>query len=605
MPAQPENAASLLAGARERPPPQAKEDAAASEKARTGDREQPPPPLEPCDPLPSRWYRGLFWRSLRRCALWFQVNSLAPTWLHPRWHHSLFGYGVALGLVALAIILEMGAARFLPHIEEVAGVFVFLVILFVGLNWGAAPCLIATILGTLLLYYLVYPPLFTITLKNVVTMLQEGLVFFGGLYVTHVASERERQRRDAEQRTRAAEEAQRRSEAAAAALAEAQASSELERQRLQTVLDVLPVGVAIAEAQGRMLTLNHAFKELWGEEAPLPADISGYGVYKGWWPATGAPIAANEWAMIRALSSGEVCMGEEVEIETFDGQRKAVITSAAPIRDEAGTISGSVEAIIDITERKAVEQALRETNRQMNEFLGMASHELRTPLTSVLLGLQLAQRRFQKLLREETDVIPPLGQKLKFLLDHLFLTERQALRLDRLVNDLLDVARIQTGKLVMHRQMADLAAIVTEAVEEQRQVAAAREVHLHLPPDQPVPLFIDAERIRQVVMNYLTNALKYSAEDRPVEVGLEVQAGAARVWVCDQGVGLPLEEQALVWERFHRVPDIEVQSGSGVGLGLGLHISRTIIEAHQGQVGVQSAPGAGATFWFTLPLAIS
>jgi signal transduction histidine kinase len=83
---------------------------------------------------------------------------------------------------------------------------------------------------------------------------------------------------------------------------------------------------------------------------------------------------------------------------------------------------------------------------------------------------------------------------------------------------------------------------------------------------------------------------------------VETDAGVAIVWVRDQGPGLPAGEQALIWERFHRVPGVEVQSGSGVGLGLGLHISRTIIEAHQGQVGVQSTPGAGSTFWFMLPL---
>jgi signal transduction histidine kinase len=247
--------------------------------------------------------------------------------------------------------------------------------------------------------------------------------------------------------------------------------------------------------------------------------------------------------------------------------------------------------------------ALREANRQMDEFLGVASHELRTPLTSVLLGLQLSQRRYQRLLREDPDVTVTLYQKLKFLLDQLLVTERQALRLDRLVNDLLDVSRIQTGKLVMHPEMADLVVIVAEAVDEQRQAAPDRQIDLHLPPETPVALLMDPERIRQVVTNYLTNALKYSAEDEPVTVGLDLEAGAARVWVRDRGPGLPAAEQALIWERFHRVPGIEVRSGSGVGLGLGLHISRTIIEAHRGEVGVQSAPGEGSTFWFTLPLA--
>jgi signal transduction histidine kinase len=113
-----------------------------------------------------------------------------------------------------------------------------------------------------------------------------------------------------------------------------------------------------------------------------------------------------------------------------------------------------------------------------------------------------------------------------------------------------------------------------------------------------------AGRIEQVVTNYLTNALKYSPADRPVEVGVEVEPGKqqVRVWVRDQGPGLPLAEQGRIWERFHRVQGVEVQSGTGVGLGLGLYICRMIVERHHGQVGVQSASGQGATFWFTLPL---
>jgi K+-sensing histidine kinase KdpD len=103
--------------------------------------------------------------------------------------------------------------------------------------------------------------------------------------------------------------------------------------------------------------------------------------------------------------------------------------------------------------------------------------------------------------------------------------------------------------------------------------------------------------------NYLTNALKYSPADRPVAVGITVSDREARVWVRDEGSGLPAEEQTQIWERFHRAREIVVQSGSGIGLGLGLYICRTIIERHQGRVGVESAPGRGSTFWFTVPLA--
>jgi signal transduction histidine kinase len=104
--------------------------------------------------------------------------------------------------------------------------------------------------------------------------------------------------------------------------------------------------------------------------------------------------------------------------------------------------------------------------------------------------------------------------------------------------------------------------------------------------------------------NFLTNALKYSEEERSVEVGAHEDCQQGRVWVRDRGPGIPQDEQEHIWKRFYQARGVEVQSGSGIGLGLGLHISRTIIEQHGGQVGVQSTPGQGSTFWFTLPLAV-
>jgi signal transduction histidine kinase len=106
------------------------------------------------------------------------------------------------------------------------------------------------------------------------------------------------------------------------------------------------------------------------------------------------------------------------------------------------------------------------------------------------------------------------------------------------------------------------------------------------------------------VQNYLTNALKYSSEACPIEVGIEHKAHQVQVRVRDHGPGLTSSQQEHLWERFYRAPGMKVCSGSGVGLGLGLHICKTIVEKHHGQVGVQSASGEGSTFWFTVPLAL-
>lgn len=266
-------------------------------------------------------------------------------------------------------------------------------------------------------------------------------------------------------------------------------------------------------------------------------------------------------------------------------------------------------------EVRASEMALREANRRMDEFLSIAGHEMRTPLTSVKANVQLMARRLRnEAAREQSknadvhDSSTATTATSEVVIELLERLDRQVDRLSRLVNDLLDVSRIQAGKLEMRMEPCDLATIIRECTQEQQQAQPARTISLDL-PTSPVLVVADPDRIGQVATNYLTNALKYSQENKPVAVGLRIEEHVgqakqeARLWVRDEGPGLPPEEHERIWERFHRAPNVQQQSGSGVGLGLGLHISKTIIEQHQGAVGVESTPAGGSTFWFTLPLA--
>ena len=247
----------------------------------------------------------------------------------------------------------------------------------------------------------------------------------------------------------------------------------------------------------------------------------------------------------------------------------------------------------------------------MDEFLGIASHELKTPLTSIKGYVQLMARRLknsnQKMMDNTISTVDTTKngeqtQLLEGLQDLLARADSQVGRLNRLVNELLDVSRIQANKLDLLLEPCDLVEIVREIVQDMRQATPTRTIFLRLPSNEEVPLLVDADRIRQVVSNYLTNALKYSEEDRPVEISLQTEAGVARIAVRDEGPGLSPAQQEHIWERFYQVEGVEAPSGSGLGLGLGLHICRKIIELHSGQVGVQSAPGHGSTFWFTLPM---
>lgn len=256
----------------------------------------------------------------------------------------------------------------------------------------------------------------------------------------------------------------------------------------------------------------------------------------------------------------------------------------------------------EYTEAQADARALRETNRRMQEFLSIICHELKTPLTILQGSLQLAERKVKRLIDEEQSCTENARQ----LLPLQTLLERgksQVAVQTRLVNDLLDVSRTQAQTLHLSMSRSSLIQIVQQAVVQQRQVADGRTIDLELPTEQEVSVYVDAERLMQVMTNFLSNALKYSPSEQPVVVSVQVEQEQVRVTVCDKGPGIPLAEQQRIWERFYRVRNIRIQSGTESGLGVGLYLCRTIIERHNGHVGVVSQPGQGAAFWFTLPLA--
>lgn len=246
--------------------------------------------------------------------------------------------------------------------------------------------------------------------------------------------------------------------------------------------------------------------------------------------------------------------------------------------------------------------ALRSSRQQQAQLVSDAGHELRTPLTAIVGNVQVLRGRLERHAAGTTSAAPTATSDL----DLLARVERQVGRLRRLVDDLLDVARIEADQLELRLAPCDLGALVRDAVQEQRVLAPERAIDLETPPSGvPVIVHADADRVGQVVTNYLTNALKYAPAEAPIAVGVRVDAdeGMARVWVRDEGPGLTPDEQARVWDRFYRVKDVAHRHGSGVGLGLGLAICHTLVERQGGALGVESACGQGCTFWFTLPLA--
>ncbi len=253
-------------------------------------------------------------------------------------------------------------------------------------------------------------------------------------------------------------------------------------------------------------------------------------------------------------------------------------------------------------EARTKDLAQREAQRRMNEFVSIASHELKTPLTSIKGNIQLMGRRLKTGIDPNTAASNETRRLLAEAHELLKHTDQQLSRLTHLVNSLLETSRIGANTMELLFEICELDKILHEVIQDTRYVPETRTVHIKVPENKSVIVMADANRIKQVIIHYLSNAHKYSAIDHPIIIYLHEEGQMAHISVQDEGPGIPASEQRHIWERFYRVPGIEVLNSSEVGLGLGLHISQTIVEQHHGRVGVQSIPGRGATFWFTLPL---
>jgi PAS domain S-box-containing protein len=264
------------------------------------------------------------------------------------------------------------------------------------------------------------------------------------------------------------------------------------------------------------------------------------------------------------------------EVPRRDGGTLWVRASFTPIHEPGGPITGWLVVDSDMSRQ-------REVDRLKNELVSTVSHELRTPLGSMCGFAELL------LAREH----PPERQR-KFL--SIILEEGR--RLGKLVDDFLDIQRIESGRQTYAFETADLSALVQEAVAAFGGVRGANVTVVLADPPLP-PLRMDPARIRQVLANLISNAIKFSPNGGDVTVRTAHHPGWARVSVVDHGIGIPYDAQSRLFTRFFRVDNRDTRQIGGTGLGLAL--VKALVEAHGGQVGLESEPGVGSTFWFDLP----
>lgn len=356
-------------------------------------------------------------------------------------------------------------------------------------------------------------------------------------------------------------------------------------RRVHAVLAQLPVGVIVVRPpDGELVFVNEAMHHIW-RAAGFPSDGERRGAMLRATFPDGRPLTGGDWPIVRALR-GEVVDGQDLCITRQDGARAWIHVRAAPIRRGDGTLEAAVATTVDVTQEKAARASADQANRAKDEFMAMLGHELRSPLAPIVTALDLMRRRGAGLLENERAII-----------------ERQANQLERLVDDLLDVARAMRGQLRLEPVPVAVADIVAEAVEMAGPLIEERGHRLTV----SVPstgLFVEADgaRLGQVLTNVLTNAAKYTPPGGHIEVRAGADSGHVVLEIADDGTGIAPELLPRVFDAFTQGRQgLDRKQG---GLGLGLAIAQQLIVAHGGTIEARSpGPDRGTTIVVRLPRA--
>lgn len=356
---------------------------------------------------------------------------------------------------------------------------------------------------------------------------------------------------------------------------------------LDRVLETLPVGVIIMEADGVIRRANPAAQQIWG--GLLAVGIDEFGQYRGWQNNTGERIGAHDWAAARAVTRGETVLNEVIAIEAFNGRRKTILNSALPVRDARGAIIGAVSVMEDVTERFQADQALRRAKAEADQallsksrFLAAASHDLRQPMQSLFL--------FSAALAPH--VADDRGRRTLALLDRGLET------LKALLDSLLDVSRLDSGVIEPQVGDAPLGPILDDIAAAYAPVAHAKGVAFEIEPSCRLIVHTDPMLLGRMIRNMAENAVRYT-DHGSVRIECTVTGSSVRIEVSDTGIGIPPRHLEHIFE-FHQVGNPERDRSQG--LGLGLAIVRRLSQILALPVHVASDLGRGSTFSIDVPL---
>jgi PAS domain S-box-containing protein len=347
--------------------------------------------------------------------------------------------------------------------------------------------------------------------------------------------------------------------------------------RLDSILGSMTDGLWVYGSEGEVVDVNQAALTMFGLGSRREAIENGsFHRFHLRYP-DGRVVPQHDLPYARALSGQTVPDYLVIGKHAISGKDLDLSIAAAPI--ESNGIVGAVLVIRDIT-------ALQELDRKKDEFLSVASHELRTPLTTI--------KGYTQLLAQTVNDLPP-DERATYINAVLGEIERMM----GLISELLDVSRIETNRLQIHPQPIRWVDFIAGRVSAFRVQNPSRTIRFDS-KDRELVVHADPDRMRQVVDNLISNAIKYSPEGSDIDAEIVIEDGWIQTSVIDEGIGIPRDEIPLLFERFHRARN--VSSRYYGGLGLGLYIARAIVEAHRGLITVHSEEGKGSTFTVSLPV---
>jgi PAS domain S-box-containing protein len=369
------------------------------------------------------------------------------------------------------------------------------------------------------------------------------------------------------------------------ALHEAQEKLRASEELFRAVFDLLPVGLWIADRQGHITLTNRAGERIW--EGARYVGPSQFDEFKAWWVETGKPVAPEEWGIARAIRYGETSRGELLRIQCFDGSFKTVINWAAPIRSNAGDVTGAIAMNEDVTSLMHTQEQLRAAVRDREDILAIVSHDLRNPLTAIMMTAAAIKQEARASVE---------GESIRDMVTSIVDTTR---RMAGLVDDLLEVAVAQGGRSMLKLALATVSTLFSRTAEAVRPLLADLQLRLEIEIADDLPvLHIDGDRIMRVLGNLLGNALKFTSPGGRILVAAEAVAGGVRFAVANSGEALPNEMLKTMFQPFWQAAQADRR-----GAGLGLAICRSIVEAHGGTIWAEPAQGERVRICFVLPRA--